>query len=96
VPPGCRKPARACHIDHNTDWAHGGPTLIANLCNLCAAHHGGKHVGRYRLRRDPYGVRWITPRGRQYTVLGETTAAPSPLEHHMTDRHAGHRTHLRR
>ena len=94
--PGCRKPAMNCHIDHNLDWAHGGPTLIANLCNLCAAHHGGKHKGRYRLRRGPYGTRWTTPRGRHYTVLGETTHAPSPLEHHAGDVYIGHRSQLRR
>lgn len=94
--PGCRKPAMNCHIDHNLDWAHGGPTLIANLCNLCAAHHGGKHKGGYRLRRGPYGMRWTTPRGRHYTVLGETTHAPSPLEHHAGDVYIGHRSQLRR
>jgi hypothetical protein len=94
--PGCRRPAMNCHIDHNLDWAHGGPTLISNLCNLCAAHHGGKHQGRYRLRRGPYGMRWTTPRGRHYTVLGETTHAPSPLEHHTSDIHIGHQSHLRR
>jgi hypothetical protein len=86
----------ACHIDHNQDWAHGGPTLITNLCNLCAAHHGGKHKGRYRLRRDHHGMAWTTPRGRHYTVLGETTRAPSPLEHQTSDVYLGHRTHLRR
>jgi hypothetical protein len=94
--PGCRKPAMNCHIDHNQDWAYGGPTLITNLCNLCAAHHGGKHKGRYRLRRGPYGLRWITPRGHHYTVLGESTRAPTPLEHQTTDIHTGHPSQLRR
>jgi hypothetical protein len=94
--PGCRKPAMACHIDHNLDWAHGGPTLITNLCNLCAAHHGSKHKGRYRLRRDHHGIAWTTPRAHHYTVLGETARAPSPLEHRTTDAYHGHRTHLRR
>jgi hypothetical protein len=83
--PGCRKPAMVCHIDHNQDWANGGPTLITNLCNLCAAHHGGKHQGGYRLRRGPHGMRWITPRARHYTVLGEDHPRPTPLEHTPAD-----------
>jgi len=93
---GSRKPAMACHIDHNLDWAHGGPTLLTNLCNLCAAHHGGKHRGGYRLRRGPHGMRWITPRARHYTVLGETTRAPTPLEHHCADIYTGRPSQLRR
>ena len=94
--PGCRRPAIRCDIDHNLDWAHGGPTLITNLCNLCAVHHGGKHKGRYRLRRGPFGMRWTTPRGHDYTVLGETSRAPTPLEHQTSDIYIGHRSQLRR
>jgi hypothetical protein len=94
--PGCRKPAMVCHIDHNQDWAHGGPTLITNLCNLCAAHHRAKHQGRYRLRRGPHGMRWTTPRGHHYTVLGETRRAPTPLEHQCADIYTGQPSQLRR
>jgi Domain of unknown function (DUF222)/HNH endonuclease len=48
--PGCtqRRFLHAHHIDH---WAHGGPTEISNLVQLCRFHHRLVHEGGYRLER---------------------------------------------
>jgi len=90
--PGCRKPAMACHIDHNLDWALGGPTLIPNLCCLCRRHHRAKHLGKFTITRGPHGIDWTTPRGRRYTVLLQDQPPPSPTELHITAHILGHHT----
>jgi hypothetical protein len=37
--PGCDRPPGWCHAHHVTHWVDGGPTALANLALLCAAHH---------------------------------------------------------
>lgn len=56
--PGCR--LAHLQIDHTTDWAHAGPTNVANATPLCGHHNRFKTRG-YTTRRDPHG-RWHTHR----------------------------------
>lgn len=71
--PGCRMPVHRCQIDHNHDYARGGPTSIDNLAHLCMGHHALKHPdidARYRwtARQLPGGdIEWTSPLGRVYT-----------------------------
>jgi hypothetical protein len=96
--PGCRKPAIRCDLDHITDWAHGGPTTIDNLCCLCRAHHRLKHEAGHEIHPAVHGIDWTTPRGHHYTVLPENHPPPSPLVHALTDYlpHRSGPSHLRR
>ncbi|BDZ37843.1 HNH endonuclease signature motif containing protein [Microbacterium suwonense] len=70
--PGCRQPVHRCDIDHNHDYALGGPTAIDNLAHFCRAHHVLKHpdipeTARWRARQLPdQTVQWISPTGRTY------------------------------
>lgn len=70
--PGCRMPVHRSELDHNLDWALGGPTSIDNLAHLCKTHHALKHPdipdsARWTARQDPDGaLRWVTPGGTVY------------------------------
>jgi len=70
--PGCRTPAHRCEIDHNDDFARGGPTEITNLSDFCPGHHALKHPDiddghRWTARQLPDGtLRWTSPIGRTY------------------------------
>jgi Domain of unknown function (DUF222)/HNH endonuclease len=71
--PGCgsRRFVDAHHIDH---WAHGGPTDLDNLVQLCGAHHRLLHEGGYRIeRRSGGGLCFRRPDGR---TISECPAAP--------------------
>lgn len=48
--PGCTQ-RRFLHAHHIEHWAHGGPTEIDNLVQLCRFHHRLLHEGGYRLER---------------------------------------------
>lgn len=67
--PGCRMPVHRTDLDHNLDWALGGPTSIDNLAHLCKTHHALKHpdipdIARWTARQEPDGtLRWVTPNG---------------------------------
>jgi hypothetical protein len=63
--PGCceRRFVDAHHIEH---WAHGGPTNLSNLVQLCRHHHRLLHEGGYRIRRTSRGgVVFRRPDGRK-------------------------------
>jgi len=70
--PGCHTPAARSQIDHNHDYALGGPTAIDNLACFCPAHHALKHPDldeqfRWTARQRPDGtVEWTSPTGRTY------------------------------
>jgi len=69
----CRMPARRCQIDHNHDYARGGPTDPCNLACFCEAHHALKHPDLdprwcWSARQRPGGVIvWTSPSGVEYT-----------------------------
>ena len=66
--PGCIVPAVRCEVDHNHDWARGGPTDVCNLCCFCQRHHTQKQFTRWRVRQLDGGVMEFTsPTGRIYT-----------------------------
>ncbi|UJP10341.1 DUF222 domain-containing protein [Microbacterium sp. KUDC0406] len=71
--PGCRRTVASCELDHNHDYALGGPTAIGNLAHFCPAHHQLKHPSvpdqfRWTARIDPDGgLVWTAPNGRHYT-----------------------------
>jgi hypothetical protein len=48
--PGCTQ-RRFLHAHHIEHWAHGGPTELANLVQLCRFHHRLVHEGGYTLER---------------------------------------------
>jgi hypothetical protein len=65
--PGCRMLARMCDGDHTIDYAHGGPTEIANLADFCRRHHVTKHSTPWRVRQLGGGnLEWTSPTGRIY------------------------------
>jgi hypothetical protein len=71
--PGCgsRRFVDAHHIEH---WAHGGPTELGNLVQLCGAHHRLLHEGGYRIERRPGGeLSFHRPDGRR---IPECPGAP--------------------
>ena len=64
--PGCRRPARACDIDHLVAWPQA-PTHEANLACLCRTHHRLKTHTGWTVRRLPGGIlEWTSPTGRVY------------------------------
>lgn len=71
--PTCRQPARRCQIDHNHDFAKGGPTVLDNLACLCETHHALKHPDvdprwRWTCEQKPGGVIiWTSPAGIRFT-----------------------------
>ncbi|MCR2792159.1 HNH endonuclease [Microbacterium sp. zg.Y625] len=69
--PGCRRPARHCDGDHTIDAAHGGPTRVTNLANLCPGrHHPVKHKTAWSVVQKPDGIlEWTSPTGRVYTDI---------------------------
>ena len=90
--PGCRRPAMACDVDHIRDWARSRETSISNLCLLCRRHHRAKHVGGFKVERTLFGIDWITPRGKHYTVIPDSAPPPSTLEHDLSQRIRGWHT----
>lgn len=64
--PGCGR-RRRLHVHHLVHWADGGPTVMANLCCLCPAHHRLHHAGQLRIEGDATtldGLRFYDARGR--------------------------------
>lgn len=50
--PGCTQ-RRFLHAHHLRHWAHGGPTQLANLIQLCRHHHRLVHEGGYSVNFAP-------------------------------------------
>lgn len=48
--PGCHRPPRDCQAHHLWQWAHGGPTDLANLRLYCWPHHRERHRNDAQLR----------------------------------------------
>ncbi|TQK18563.1 uncharacterized protein DUF222 [Microbacterium sp. SLBN-154] len=65
--PGCRRPAKLCHIDHSKDFALGGKSCNDNLCNECARHHTLKHATNWHVEQLPGGIlKFTSPGGKTY------------------------------
>ena len=81
---GCRFPGcgssrfvDAHHIEH---WAHGGPTNLENLVQLCCAHHRLLHEGGYLIRRRHGGaISFYRPDGRRIPDCPQPPRANAPL-----------------
>ncbi|MBD7957116.1 DUF222 domain-containing protein [Microbacterium sp. Sa4CUA7] len=64
---GCRRPVHRCDHDHTHDAAHGGPTTLCNLANLCLRHHTMKHATAWSVIQLATGIlEWTSPTGRVY------------------------------
>ncbi len=72
TPPGCRRPAIACDIDHTVPFDQGGLTCECNSGVLCRRHHRAKQAPGWRLSQDQPGVMtWRLPSGRVYETTGD-------------------------
>ncbi|HEX3947064.1 MAG TPA: hypothetical protein VHW47_05140 [Acidimicrobiales bacterium] len=78
VVPGCAV-ATALQIDHwRLDFADGGPTELANLARLCAAHHHLKTHAGWRLTGGPGRWGWQRPAHRPAGRVPRTVAGADP------------------
>jgi hypothetical protein len=78
--PQCRRPARACDLDHTTPHhphePGGGITCGCNLAPLCRRHHRLKQSKDWHLDQpQPGHYRWTTPSGKHH----HTTPEEQPL-----------------
>jgi hypothetical protein len=87
--PGCSH-RRFLHAHHIRHWAHGGPTTLENLVQLCSYHHRLVHEGGFRVECSGRGpVRFRRPDGRAIPVApacesvgrGSTAAASLAAQH---------------
>ncbi|NYF17652.1 hypothetical protein HDC37_002497 [Microbacterium sp. AK009] len=80
--PGCRRPAKDCHIDHSKDFALGGPSCNDNLCNECARHHTLKHATNWHVEQLPGGILTFTsPGGKTHDSHPPSRVAFVPTDH---------------
>ena len=75
---GCRFPGCGynliTNIHHVRHWIKGGPTVLANLITLCAAHHSRVHELGWKMSGDANALVTFTgPHGRT------STSSPSPV-----------------
>ncbi len=76
---GCTIPATSCDLDHDTDYARGGPTSVDNLSAKHRRHHNHKTRGHWQTTQHPDGaITWHTWAGRSYTSLPFQYDDPSP------------------
>ena len=78
---GCRFPgpthSHHLHAHHIKHWAHGGPTEIDNLLQLCSHHHRLVHEAGYHIKARGGGEpQFYTPDGRP--IPQTCTAPPLP------------------
>jgi hypothetical protein len=70
---GCRFPGcpeqRLVEAHHIVHWAHGGPTELANLVELCRFHHRLVHEGGWRIEGGAAEPRFVRPEGRRLAPL---------------------------
>ncbi|SDR99183.1 HNH endonuclease [Actinopolymorpha singaporensis] len=76
-----RRPAATCHLDHNTEHAHGGSTSVENIAPLCPRHHKTKTDRDWKLEQTGPGEHRLTdPYGRQYRSGAPSLTDPFPPE----------------
>jgi uncharacterized protein DUF222/HNH endonuclease len=67
--PGCTH-TRYLHAHHIRHWAHGGPTSLENLVQLCSFHHRLVHEGGYQVvRTGARSVAFMRPDGRRIPTV---------------------------
>jgi Domain of unknown function (DUF222) len=71
--PECRRPARACDLDHTVPYGHDrGITCGCNIAPLCRRHHRAKQANGWRLDQiGPGHYLWTTPSGKRHHVSPE-------------------------
>ena len=79
--PGCTQPATVCQPHHIIPRAHGGPTSLANLINLCTFHHLiAIHRWGWAITLNPDGtVTATSPDGRTLHSHSPPPKGGSPL-----------------
>jgi hypothetical protein len=71
--PGCNRRAGPCELDHNLDWALGGPSNHDNLAHLCKKHHALKGASNWKVQQIGGGrLRWTSPAKITYETDPET------------------------
>ncbi|MFN2560346.1 MAG: DUF222 domain-containing protein [Jatrophihabitans sp.] len=79
--PGCTRPARRCHIDHQLPWNEHGTTAECNCQCLCSRHHHLKHETGWTVTGHPADdLTWTSPTGHTYRA---------PPGHYDTPDHEG-------
>jgi hypothetical protein len=81
VHPCCRAPARTTDQDHRIGYAHGGPTIAANLSTPCRHDHRLKDEGGWTMHQpEPALTLWTSPLGHHYESRRPpvTPAVPEP------------------
>ena len=78
--PGCNRPARRCHLDHQTPYGQpGGVTAPGNCQALCEHHHRLKHEGGWTVTGDPADeLTWTSPTGHHYRSPPGQYPVPEP------------------
>lgn len=66
--PTCRQPATECDLDHEIEYAKGGPTVVRHLHPGCRHdHHDVRHKGGWKVRRIAPGIyEWTSRHGHVY------------------------------
>lgn len=69
--PGCDRLVAWCEMDHNRDWADGGPTALSNTTPDCPGHHKLKHEDGWLITFDVHTgvVTWTSPDGKRRIKL---------------------------
>jgi Domain of unknown function (DUF222) len=71
--PGCNRRAGPCELDHNLDWALGGPSDHDNLAHLCKKHHALKGASNWKVEQIGGGrLHWTSPAKIPYETDPET------------------------
>jgi hypothetical protein len=82
--PGCTN-SRYVDAHHVRHWAHGGPTDLDNLVELCRRHHRLVHEGGFSLTFEGGTVRVRDRKGRELSALATNTPAHGePIERQHT------------
>lgn len=83
--PGRARPARLCDLDHEIDFADGGPSSEANLSAKDRRSHNHKTRGTWTTHREPTPtgeLTWTTPTGRTYATTPWDYRDLDPVDPH--------------
>ncbi|WP_284302217.1 HNH endonuclease signature motif containing protein [Mobilicoccus caccae] len=79
--PGSTRPAGACDMDHDIDYADGGTTSEENISPKHRRGHNHKTRHTWHCDREPHpdgAITWTTPTGRRYTTTPWDYRDPDP------------------